>query len=342
MFPLPRPLHPAAAGHFGCPTQAAPEPVERQGCPALRRLVLRDAAEGRGTRQPLSQRCPAASAFSSRSGRRFLRGDLTSQPGVPPGQLDGKGREGCGASSPGPEHPRARESASTRAGPSGLPAAPQLSSPLSPLYARRMFPTFQVKIFGMDPMADYMLLMDFVPVDDKRYRQVTPCPPRGARRCRGWRVAARPQLSRGSGMRPWARHVSVRDEEESRDAGALASVSHRCNEFGAGSGAAARGADPQGPPRLSHNARSGWGQTGSGRAEAQVSAGRQGRSHLVLPRKALPIPLLPVFTRQMPIPPLTKIPPVLLECRSLSAGEGGPAVPAPRASWGCGARWVLG
>ncbi|NXQ77424.1 TBX1 factor, partial [Quiscalus mexicanus] len=38
---------------------------------------------------------------------------------------------------------------------------------------RRMFPTFQVKIFGMDPMADYMLLMDFVPVDDKRYRQVT-------------------------------------------------------------------------------------------------------------------------------------------------------------------------
>ncbi|KAI4569096.1 hypothetical protein MJG53_014714 [Ovis ammon polii x Ovis aries] len=35
---------------------------------------------------------------------------------------------------------------------------------------RRMFPTFQVKLFGMDPVADYMLLMDFVPVDDKRYR----------------------------------------------------------------------------------------------------------------------------------------------------------------------------
>lgn len=45
-----------------------------------------------------------------------------------------------------------------------------------------MFPTFQVKIFGMDPMADYMLLMDFVPVDDKRYRQVTnTCPSRGSR-----------------------------------------------------------------------------------------------------------------------------------------------------------------
>lgn len=39
-------------------------------------------------------------------------------------------------------------------------------------FARRMFPTFQVKIFGMDPMADYMLLMDFLPVDDKRYRYV--------------------------------------------------------------------------------------------------------------------------------------------------------------------------
>ncbi|XP_078502502.1 T-box transcription factor TBX10-like [Lissotriton helveticus] len=35
---------------------------------------------------------------------------------------------------------------------------------------RRMFPTFQVKIFGMDPTAEYALLMDFVPLDDKRYR----------------------------------------------------------------------------------------------------------------------------------------------------------------------------
>lgn len=35
---------------------------------------------------------------------------------------------------------------------------------------RRMFPTFQVKMSGMDPMAEYILLMDFVPVDDKRYR----------------------------------------------------------------------------------------------------------------------------------------------------------------------------
>ncbi|CAB3373724.1 Hypothetical predicted protein [Cloeon dipterum] len=35
---------------------------------------------------------------------------------------------------------------------------------------RRMFPTFQVRIYGLDPNADYMLMMDFVPVDDKRYR----------------------------------------------------------------------------------------------------------------------------------------------------------------------------
>ncbi|CAH1802356.1 unnamed protein product [Owenia fusiformis] len=35
---------------------------------------------------------------------------------------------------------------------------------------RRMFPTFQVRLFGLDPMSDYMLMLDFVPVDDKRYR----------------------------------------------------------------------------------------------------------------------------------------------------------------------------
>ncbi|XP_062329431.1 T-box transcription factor TBX1 [Osmerus eperlanus] len=35
---------------------------------------------------------------------------------------------------------------------------------------RRMFPSFQVYISGLDPAADYVLLMDFIPVDDKRYR----------------------------------------------------------------------------------------------------------------------------------------------------------------------------
>jgi hypothetical protein len=35
---------------------------------------------------------------------------------------------------------------------------------------RRMFPTFQVKLSEMDSNSDYMLMMDFVPLDDKRYR----------------------------------------------------------------------------------------------------------------------------------------------------------------------------
>ena len=32
---------------------------------------------------------------------------------------------------------------------------------------RRMFPTFQVRLYGMDPLEEYMLLMDFIPDDDK-------------------------------------------------------------------------------------------------------------------------------------------------------------------------------
>lgn len=36
--------------------------------------------------------------------------------------------------------------------------------------SRRMFPTLQVRLFGLDANSDYMLMMDFVPVDDKRYR----------------------------------------------------------------------------------------------------------------------------------------------------------------------------
>lgn len=59
-----------------------------------------------------------------------------------------------------------------------------LSSPS----CRRMFPTFQVKILGMDTLADYALLMDFMPLDDKRYRSGP-----------GWGSQLRPQaLGRGS------------------------------------------------------------------------------------------------------------------------------------------------
>ncbi|CAF0819664.1 unnamed protein product [Rotaria sordida] len=35
---------------------------------------------------------------------------------------------------------------------------------------RRMFPILQVKISGMDPTATYLLMVDFIPLDDKRYR----------------------------------------------------------------------------------------------------------------------------------------------------------------------------
>ncbi|KAM5140477.1 T-box transcription factor TBX1-like [Mantella aurantiaca] len=35
---------------------------------------------------------------------------------------------------------------------------------------RRMFPLFQVRIWGMDPTSEYSLVLDFLPVGDKRYR----------------------------------------------------------------------------------------------------------------------------------------------------------------------------
>uniref|UniRef100_A0A8C6PBI8 T-box domain-containing protein n=1 Tax=Nothobranchius furzeri TaxID=105023 RepID=A0A8C6PBI8_NOTFU len=57
---------------------------------------------------------------------------------------------------------------------------------------RRMFPTFQVRIFGMDPSADYVLLMDFIPVDDKRYRY--------AFHSSSWLVAGRADVAAPSRM----------------------------------------------------------------------------------------------------------------------------------------------
>lgn len=35
---------------------------------------------------------------------------------------------------------------------------------------RRMFPALQARLAGLLPAADYLLLVDFVPLDDKRYR----------------------------------------------------------------------------------------------------------------------------------------------------------------------------
>ncbi|XP_068507465.1 T-box transcription factor TBX1-A [Syngnathus scovelli] len=57
---------------------------------------------------------------------------------------------------------------------------------------RRMFPTFQVRISGMDPTAEYVLLMDFIPVDDKRYRY--------AFHSSSWLVAGRADIAAPSRM----------------------------------------------------------------------------------------------------------------------------------------------
>ncbi|GLD59035.1 T-box transcription factor TBX1-like protein, partial [Lates japonicus] len=57
---------------------------------------------------------------------------------------------------------------------------------------RRMFPTFQVRISGMDPVAEYVLLMDFIPVDDKRYRY--------AFHSSSWLVAGRADIAAPSRM----------------------------------------------------------------------------------------------------------------------------------------------
>ena len=46
-----------------------------------------------------------------------------------------------------------------------------LTSPLHPsILYRRMFPTLRVSFSGLDPLKRYMVLMDIVPVDNKRYR----------------------------------------------------------------------------------------------------------------------------------------------------------------------------
>ncbi|NWY16407.1 TBX10 factor, partial [Aphelocoma coerulescens] len=54
--------------------------------------------------------------------------------------------------------------------PGGLPGQEGGTPFPHPSLCRRMFPTFQVKLSGLDPLADYVLLMDFIPLDDKRYR----------------------------------------------------------------------------------------------------------------------------------------------------------------------------
>lgn len=38
------------------------------------------------------------------------------------------------------------------------------------IFSRRMFPTLRVSFSGLDPETKYAVLMDIVPVDNKRYR----------------------------------------------------------------------------------------------------------------------------------------------------------------------------
>lgn len=113
----------------------------------------------------------------------------------------------------------------------------QLSSPFSLLCGRRMFPTFQVKIFGMDPMADYMLLMDFVPVDDKRYRQVP-------RSCLPGQV-----LGRGPPLTSWACAQRLQHPDASRAAksAGLSAVLPRTASLPHCSATAARKNPPRAP-----------------------------------------------------------------------------------------------
>ncbi|XP_024301423.1 T-box transcription factor TBX1-like [Oncorhynchus tshawytscha] len=50
--------------------------------------------------------------------------------------------------------------------------APLVTGVTVQLEMRMMFSTFQVSISGMDPAAEYVQLMDFIPVDDKSSRYV--------------------------------------------------------------------------------------------------------------------------------------------------------------------------
>uniref|UniRef100_G1R0F7 T-box domain-containing protein n=1 Tax=Nomascus leucogenys TaxID=61853 RepID=G1R0F7_NOMLE len=126
-------------------------------------------ATARAAREPA--RSPAGLARPPRSPRTPR--DPETLPGLERTRLGG-GSGVQGASPPGRLLP---PEAGGRGQAEGPPAPGRSSSCLPParvtgglITPRRMFPTFQVKLFGMDPMADYMLLMDFVPVHDKRYR----------------------------------------------------------------------------------------------------------------------------------------------------------------------------
>ena len=45
-----------------------------------------------------------------------------------------------------------------------------LTDNLNFLHLRRMFPAIRIRVTGLDPKAYYILILDIVPVDNKRYR----------------------------------------------------------------------------------------------------------------------------------------------------------------------------
>lgn len=55
---------------------------------------------------------------------------------------------------------------------SKFPSVPVLLTNVLTLYffLRRMFPSYKVKVTGMNPKTKYILLIDIVPADDHRYK----------------------------------------------------------------------------------------------------------------------------------------------------------------------------
>lgn len=53
---------------------------------------------------------------------------------------------------------------------SSLPLSLLFLMPSSRASPRRMFPSYKVKVTGLNPKTKYILLMDIVPADDHRYK----------------------------------------------------------------------------------------------------------------------------------------------------------------------------
>lgn len=120
-------------------------------------------------------------------------------------------------------------------------------------------------------------------------------------------------------MRPWVRQGSVRDQQEMREVHALGSFPTVATSLGPGAAPLAF--------------RTRLAAAGVGR-----STGYRGVAWQELPcpaQKSPPRPAAPCLHRANAHSPLTKIPSVLFEYCSVSAGTGGPVMPPPRASRCC-------